>query len=63
VGRIFAAIGPAGLGLLTRFVYSAENGYAEGFRWAAVTMCSAFLIGVVALWFAPETKGQPLPEE
>jgi hypothetical protein len=26
-------------------------------------MCSVYLIGLVALNFAPETRGQPLPEE
>jgi len=25
-------------------------------------MCSFFLVGIVALAFAPETKDQPLPE-
>ena len=31
-------------------------------RYTAITMCSIFLIGLVALPFAPETRGQPLPE-
>ena len=31
-------------------------------RYAGMTMCAAFLIGIFALPFAPETKGQPLPE-
>jgi hypothetical protein len=25
-------------------------------------MCSVFLVGLLALPFAPETKGKPLPE-
>ena len=29
---------------------------------AGVTMCSVFLVGLLALPFAPETKGKPLPE-
>lgn len=62
VGRVIAAAGPLALGMLTKYVYTAENGYAEGFRWAAVTMCAAFLIGLAALPFAPETRGKPLPE-
>jgi MFS family permease len=62
VGRIVAAIGPALLGLLTKYVYTTQNGFQEGFRWAAVTMCSVFLVGLLALPFAPETKDQPLPE-
>ena len=32
-------------------------------RYSAMTMCAIFLIGLVTLLFAPETKGQPLPEE
>ena len=62
VGRIVAALGPAALGVLTKYVYTTENGFQEGFRWAAVTMCSVFLIGLLALPFAPETKDQPLPD-
>jgi hypothetical protein len=31
-------------------------------RYAGVTMCVAFLIGLVVLPFAPETRGEPLPE-
>jgi hypothetical protein len=26
-------------------------------------MCSVFVVGLLALPFAPETKGQPLPED
>jgi hypothetical protein len=35
---------------------------AEPFRLAAILMCSVYLIGAVALLWAPETKGKPLPE-
>jgi MFS family permease len=61
VGRFVAAVGPSGLGLLTSRVFS---GYDEvlRFRYAAVTMCAVFLIGLAVLPFAPETKGRPLPE-
>jgi MFS family permease len=59
VGRFVAALGPLTLGLLTSRVYA---GYAEPMRYAGVTMCLVFLIGLAALPFAPETKGQPLPE-
>jgi hypothetical protein len=31
-------------------------------RYAGVTMCAVYVIGLVALPFAPETKGKPLPE-
>jgi MFS family permease len=62
VGRLVAAVGPAALGLLTKRVFTEANGYTEGFRYAGVTMCSVFLIGLVALPFLPETRGKPLPE-
>ena len=62
VGRLVAAVGPAALGLLTKRVFTEANGYTEGFRYAGVTMCSVFLVGLLALPFLPETKGQPLPE-
>ena len=32
------------------------------FRFSAIIMCSLFLIGLLTLPFAPETKGKPLPE-
>jgi MFS family permease len=59
VGRFVAAIGPLALGLLTSRVYA---GYGEPMRYAGVTMCLVFLIGLATLPFAPETKGKPLPE-
>lgn len=60
VGRFAAASGPAVLGLLTSEVYKGE---AEPMRYAGVTMCSIFLLGLMVLPFAPETRGQPLPED
>ena len=63
VGRFVAAIGPFIFGILTSSVFTAANGFErEPMRYAGVTMCSVFVIGMVALLFAPETKGQPLPE-
>ncbi len=57
VGRPVAA-GPLTLGLLTGRVFA---GYAEPMRYAGVTMCLVFLVGLAALPFAPETKDKPLP--
>lgn len=59
VGRFIAAMGPLLLGLLTSRVYAA---YPEPMRYAGVTMCLVFLLGLATLPFAPETKGRPLPE-
>lgn len=58
VGRIFAALGPlvkAGLEWLFKET-------PEPLRYAGVTMCLVFLVGLVVLPFLPETRGQPLPE-
>jgi MFS family permease len=59
VGRLVAAVGPFTLGLLTSRVF---KGFDEPMRLAGVSMCVVFLIGLVALPFAPETQGKPLPE-
>jgi len=59
VGRFVAAIGPSALGLLTSRVFA---GYSEPMRYAGVTMCAVFLLGLITVPFLPETKGKPLPE-
>jgi MFS family permease len=59
VGRLVAAAGPSVLGLLTSRVF---DGYHEPMRYAGVAMCSVFFLGLLALPFAPETRGKPLPE-
>jgi MFS family permease len=59
VGRLVAAVGPVALGLLTSRVYA---GTAEPLRYAGITMSLVFLVGLAVLPWAPETKGQPLPE-
>ena len=33
------------------------------FRSAAVLMSTVYIVGAVALIWAPETKGKPLPED
>jgi MFS family permease len=60
VGRFIAASGPAALGQLSGVVFKDQP---EPLRYAGVTMCAVFLVGLCALPFAPETRGQPLPEE
>ncbi|MCA9212124.1 MAG: MFS transporter [Planctomycetales bacterium] len=59
VGRFVAAIGPALLALLTTHVYADTD---EPLRYAGLTMCGIFLVGLLVLPLAPETRGRPLPE-
>jgi MFS family permease len=59
VGRFVAASGPTVLATLSSLAFS---DYTEPMRPAGVTMSSIFLLGLLILPFAPETKGKPLPE-
>jgi MFS family permease len=61
VGRYIASAGPLTLGVLASKVFG-HYGTVMSWRYAGVTMCAFFLLGLAALPFAPETKGQPLPE-
>ncbi|MSR43655.1 MAG: MFS transporter [Pedosphaera sp.] len=54
-GRIIAAIG----GLQTATLISFFNG---SFAMAGSVMAGIYLVGMVLIWFGPETKGQELPE-
>ena len=63
VGRYLASPGPLALNLLATEVFG-RMGYDKvwQFRYAGIAMCACFLLGLAALPFAPETRGQPLPE-
>ena len=58
VGRFVAACGPMVKSALEQSFASTP----EPLRYAGVTMCTVFLLGLVVLPMLPETKGQPLPE-
>jgi MFS family permease len=64
VGRLVAAVGPLMLAQLKAdmMVYRTVEDPNRPFRLAGVLLSTVFLIGVVAVWFAPETKDKPLPE-
>jgi|WetSurMetagenome_2_1015567.scaffolds.fasta_scaffold00017_5 MFS transporter, SHS family, sialic acid transporter len=58
-GRILAAIGVfAGIGNL----YHVFGAGARAFAKASAVMASVYIIGLILIWFLPETKGQKLPE-
>jgi MFS family permease len=59
-GRLLAAAGPFTFGMLIREAYGGFG--ADAIRYAGVTMCTIFLIGLLVLPFLPETKDKPLPE-
>ncbi len=58
--RYLTAIGVFTMGSLT--LLFTWLGFDEPFRWAACSVAFIFLAGIAVLPFAPETKGQPLPE-
>ena len=57
VGRFVAAAGPTVQGFLTDQVFEGN------LRLGGIAMCAVFLVGLLVLPLAPETKGQDLPEE
>jgi MFS transporter, SHS family, sialic acid transporter len=54
-GRIFAAVGSLTTGQLLALFHGS---YAQ----ACATIALIYILGLVLIWFAPETKGKPLPE-
>jgi len=66
VGRFIAASGPFTLGELQRALAAGVTtpvAKLAAFRSAACYLSSIFLVGLIALFFLKETKGQPLPED
>ena len=59
--RYLAAIFP--IALMSMNHAFAARGVAEPFRRSATILSLVFLVGLVALMWAPETKGAPLPED
>jgi len=61
VGRYVTAFGVFVLGPLAQALHGLTS--ISGFRLAAMLLASSYLIGIVALIWAPETLNQPLPED
>jgi MFS family permease len=62
VGRFIAATGPLAKGYLYGMFNDVGSTPIESTRYAGVAMCGVFLVGLLVLPLAPETKGKPLPE-
>jgi hypothetical protein len=64
VGRYIAAFGPLALGALISGVFKSygEIDPTLPLRYAGTTMSTVFILGIIVVWFLPETKGKPLPE-
>jgi MFS family permease len=58
--RYPAAVFPLALGALNKMLI--EHHVTDSFRKAATALSFVFLLGMVTLIWAPETKGKPLPE-
>jgi hypothetical protein len=54
-GRVFAAFGAM---LQGQLVSAFEGSYAR----AASVVTLVYLVGLLLIWFAPETRGKPLPD-
>ena len=61
LGRFAAAGGSFVSALLTTRLFAGVPSPGP-LRYSAMIMCSVFLVGLVAAWYAPETRGQPLRE-
>jgi hypothetical protein len=65
-GRILAAVGALQTGnLMKQFEHDVTlNGvtFQGGYPLACTSMSLIYLVGLVLIWFAPETRGKPLPE-
>lgn len=65
-GRILAAIGVLQVGNLLKLfdsdVHLGAITIPHGHPLACSIICLVYLVGMVLIWFAPETRGQPLPD-
>jgi MFS family permease len=59
--RILAALAPFALGKLT-VIFKDPTDATQGFRIAASIVACIYVSGLIGLYYAPETRGKPLPE-
>ena len=64
-GRIFAAVGALYAGVLvaafSKQGEAAVVNLASGYAKMGVVITMIYLLGMITIWFAPETKNKPLP--
>ncbi|MDX1966672.1 MAG: MFS transporter [Planctomycetaceae bacterium] len=63
-GRIISAVGALQVGALLSVVKGQKSlaGVDGGYAVACSFVVFIYLVGMIAIWFGPETKGKPLPE-
>lgn len=64
-GRVLSAIGSLQTATLTAYFaqgIAKDRVEIEAFPNAGATLAGIYFIGLIVIWFAPETKGQPLPD-
>ena len=63
-GRILAAIGTLQMSSLLPYFdgFTTYSGIRGGYAVACSSLTGIYVIGMILIWFAPETKGKPLPE-
>ena len=62
-GRIIAAVGALQVGNLFRDrIELFGHQFTGGYPFACSAMSAIYLVGLVLIWFAPETRGKELPE-
>jgi len=55
LGRVLAGVGALQMGALVKTL-------GGSYERAGATIVLIYVVGMVAIWFAPETRGQPLPD-
>jgi MFS family permease len=61
VGRVITAVALFGSAYLVEMLKG--SGVAEPFRVGSIIITGVYFLGIIALFWAPETKGRPLPED
>ncbi|HEX6963987.1 MAG TPA: MFS transporter [Lacipirellula sp.] len=64
-GRVLSAVGSLQTAVLTAYFaegIAADRIEVEAFPKAGAALATIYLLGLIIIWFGPETKGKPLPD-